>query len=100
MDCSVVICTRNRAAQLSEAVSSLTKLHIPNCMTRELLVVDNGSTDSTPDVIRSFETVLPIKRVFQPEPGISMWKNPLRLYFLPDIGALSVLPFLIALQSE
>jgi hypothetical protein len=39
-------------------------------------------------------------RVLQPEPGISMWKNPLRLYFSPDIGALSVLAFLIALQSE
>jgi glycosyltransferase involved in cell wall biosynthesis len=75
MDCSVVICTRNRATQLSEALSSLITLHIPNGTTWEVLVVDNGSTDSTADVIRSFEPLLPIKRIFQPEPGISNARN-------------------------
>jgi len=55
MDCSVVVCTRNRANQLSEALFSLTKLHVPRGTIWEVVVVDNGSTDSTVDVIRSFK---------------------------------------------
>lgn len=75
MDCSVVVCTRNRATQLSEALESFTKLNIPEATTWEVLVVDNGSSDSTVDVIRSFERVLPIRRVFQPQPGLSNARN-------------------------
>jgi glycosyltransferase involved in cell wall biosynthesis len=75
MDCSVVICTRNRAKQLSEALASLTKLNIPIGTIWEVVVVDNGSMDSTVDVINSFEGTLPIRRVFQPEPGLSNARN-------------------------
>jgi glycosyltransferase involved in cell wall biosynthesis len=75
VDCSVVVCTRNRAAQLSEALESFTKLKIPQGTTWEIIVVDNGSTDSTANVVRAFEHALPIKRVFQPKPGISNARN-------------------------
>jgi glycosyltransferase involved in cell wall biosynthesis len=75
MDCSVILCTRNRAARLSEALTSLTRVNIPEGTTWELVVVDNGSTDSTAEVIRSFEGALPIRRVWQPEAGISNARN-------------------------
>jgi glycosyltransferase involved in cell wall biosynthesis len=61
--------------QLSEALESFTKLKIPEGTTWEIIVVDNGSTDATANVIRSFEQALPIKRVFQPKPGISNARN-------------------------
>jgi glycosyltransferase involved in cell wall biosynthesis len=40
-----------------------------------LLIVDNGSTDSTPEVVSSFAKRLPIRRVWQPEPGLSNARN-------------------------
>ena len=75
MDCSIIICTRNRAAQLKDALSSFTTLNVPSGTTWELLVVDNGSTDATPDVISSFEGTLPIRRVHQPIAGLSNARN-------------------------
>jgi glycosyltransferase involved in cell wall biosynthesis len=41
----------------------------------ELLVVNNNSTDSTEEVIRSFSTNLPIKYVFESKPGLSHARN-------------------------
>jgi glycosyltransferase involved in cell wall biosynthesis len=75
MDCSVVICTRNRAGRLAETLSSVARLIIPAGTTWEVVVVDNGSTDATADVIRSFEPSLPIRRVWEPKPGISNARN-------------------------
>jgi glucosyl-dolichyl phosphate glucuronosyltransferase len=75
LDCSVVICTRNRAGQLSETLASLERLDVPAGLKWEVLVVDNGSADSTADVIRSFEPVLPIRRIWQPKPGLSNARN-------------------------
>jgi glycosyltransferase involved in cell wall biosynthesis len=43
--------------------------------TWEIVVVDNGSTDATVNVIRSFERSLPIRRIFQPQSGISNARN-------------------------
>ncbi len=75
MDCSVIICTRNRAAQLKDTLSSLTTLNVPPGITWELLVVDNGSSDATPDVISSFQETLPIRRLNQPIAGLSNARN-------------------------
>jgi glucosyl-dolichyl phosphate glucuronosyltransferase len=75
VDCSVVVCTRNRAPQLAETLTSFTKLNIPTGTTWEVVVVDNGCTDSTAEVIHSFESTLPLRRVYQPEPGISKARN-------------------------
>ena len=77
MDCSVVICTRNRANQLSEALLSITKLHVPRGTIWEVVVVDNGSTDLTVDVICSFKGTLPIRR------GVSFSRSP--AYQTPEI---------------
>lgn len=49
---SVVVCTRNRAELLREAVKSLCELNLNEDYSVEVLVVDNGSSDHTRDVVR------------------------------------------------
>jgi glucosyl-dolichyl phosphate glucuronosyltransferase len=75
MDCSVVICTRNRYRQLETALSSIAASIIPPSLTWELIVVDNGSTDATPTTIEAFKVVLPVRRIFEPLAGLSNARN-------------------------
>lgn len=44
-------------------------------MTWELLIVDNGSSDNTQEVIGGFADCLPIRTVMQPVPGLSNARN-------------------------
>jgi glycosyltransferase involved in cell wall biosynthesis len=48
---SAIICTRNRSQYLREAVDSLVRQSLP-VTDYEVVIVDNGSTDDTADVIR------------------------------------------------
>jgi glycosyltransferase involved in cell wall biosynthesis len=48
---SIVVCTYNRAALLRETLTALQALDPPRACVVELIVVDNNSTDDTPDVI-------------------------------------------------
>ena len=48
---SIVIPTRNRSTQLGQCLQSLASLEYPGDQF-EIVVVDNGSTDETPDVVR------------------------------------------------
>ncbi len=75
MDVSVVICTWNRSRLLRQTLESLTRLRVPEDCRWELLVVDNNSTDDTAAVIESFESMLPVRRVFEPEQGSSHARN-------------------------
>lgn len=50
-DFSIVICTFNRAPHLAAVLRSLTRLRIPEGRSGEVVVVDNGSTDRTAEVI-------------------------------------------------
>jgi glycosyltransferase involved in cell wall biosynthesis len=52
---SIVICTYNGAQNLPETLASLSRVDVPPGLRAELLVVDNGSTDRTPGVVRSVE---------------------------------------------
>jgi glycosyltransferase involved in cell wall biosynthesis len=54
MTLSLVICTRNRAQQLARALESLLVLEYSEPW--QLVLVDNGSTDDTQAVIKSFRT--------------------------------------------
>ena len=71
---TVAICTRNRAAGLSRTLQSLERMRPVDCAW-ELLIVDNGSTDGTQDVVKQFETRLPIWAVLEPRPGLAIARN-------------------------
>ena len=67
---SIVICTRNRAENLSQTLESLRLIDVPAAMNCELIVVDNGSTDSTKQVARNFELPgMEMKYIFEPKAG-------------------------------
>jgi glycosyltransferase involved in cell wall biosynthesis len=72
---TVVICTRNRAAQLRNVLESATRLRLPPDLSWELLVVDNGSSDGTAEVVRSFSSKLPIRLTREEVPGLSNARN-------------------------
>jgi glycosyltransferase involved in cell wall biosynthesis len=73
MQLSVVICTRNRASQLADTLRTLTTLRCP--VPWELVLVDNGSTDKTQDVIRSYADSLSLKTFIEPQAGLSRARN-------------------------
>jgi glycosyltransferase involved in cell wall biosynthesis len=73
MQLSLVICTRNRATQLAESLRSLTRLQYPALW--ELVIVDNGSTDETQDVIRSYKECLPLRTAVEPRAGSGRARN-------------------------
>ena len=75
LEISVVICTRNRAAQLRQALESLAVQSTPPGLAWEVVIVDNGSTDDTPAVIASFADRLPIRRAEETTPGLSNARN-------------------------
>ena len=72
---SVVICTRDRAESLRRTLGSLVEAGAELAVPWELLVVDNGSSDHTPDVIQSFAGRLPVRRVDAPVAGLSNARN-------------------------
>ncbi|MBL9142145.1 MAG: glycosyltransferase [Verrucomicrobiaceae bacterium] len=49
---SVVVCTRNGSATLRECLEALGRQTYPH---REVIVVDDGSTDAVPEIAKSFE---------------------------------------------
>lgn len=75
MHITVAICTWNRAALLAQTLTALTAVRPPEGTTWELLVVDNNSTDATAATIASFGGRLPIRRLFEPKPGLSNARN-------------------------
>jgi glycosyltransferase involved in cell wall biosynthesis len=68
---TVAICTWNRANLLGQALSRMTQLTLPKDLDWELLVVNNNCTDETDHVIAGFAGTVPIRRLFQPNPGKS-----------------------------
>ena len=72
---SIVLSTRNRAGLLAEALHSheRTTTDVP----WELVVVDNGSTDATPQVLREFArgTGIALRTVVEPRRGLSCARN-------------------------
>jgi glycosyltransferase involved in cell wall biosynthesis len=72
---SMVICTRDRALQLSSVLESVCKLDVPQGLSWELIVIDNGSSDNTGQVVASFADRLPVTCVMEEQPGLSNARN-------------------------
>jgi glycosyltransferase involved in cell wall biosynthesis len=73
---SIVICTRNRAAILRQALRSLADCLQPDERSAwEVIVVDNASSDDTQSVADEFRTQLPLRYVHEAEPGLSNARN-------------------------
>lgn len=75
MNITVAICTWNRAELLDQTLLQMQRLQIPDGLTWELLVVNNCCTDHTDEVIRKHQNSLPIKRLFEKQPGLSHARN-------------------------
>jgi glycosyltransferase involved in cell wall biosynthesis len=66
--CSVVIPTYNRAELLRRTLDSLSAQDLPRTAF-EVLVVDDGSSDATAEVVQGFGDRLDVKYFFQPDEG-------------------------------
>ena len=72
MNVSVIIPTRNRAEILKKTLSTLVKQVDRE---DEVLVVNNGSSDNTKEVIFELQSKFPIKYFFEPQKGPSFARN-------------------------
>lgn len=75
-DISVIVCTYNRADWLRVAIESLTKLETGD-HSYEVLVVDNASSDNTPEVVKQVaeNAACTIRYVREDQPGVSFARN-------------------------
>jgi len=71
---SVVVCTHNRAARLPHALRSVVEQEARPSLF-EVIVVDNGSTDETAEVVRGFAGAGNVRYVFEPALGLCHARN-------------------------
>lgn len=60
---------------LKQTLEQAVRLKIPAGVEWELLIIDNNSTDATHGVLASFTSRLPLRRDFEPRPGLSNARN-------------------------
>jgi glycosyltransferase involved in cell wall biosynthesis len=72
---SVVLCTYNRADSLRRALESLSRQQLPSGVEREVLIVDNNSSDHTRAVAAEAPSALPCRYIFEPRQGKSFALN-------------------------
>src|SRR6185437_2364896 len=65
---TVLMATKNRAATLRETLESFCRLQEPSSGWK-LVIVDNGSTDQTPEILASFANRLPLHTLYEPANG-------------------------------
>lgn len=77
VDMTVLICTFNRAASLSETLHSINRCELPGAAALELIVVDNNSSDDTRAVCDSFaaESRIPFRYFLEASQGLSFARN-------------------------
>lgn len=76
MDASIIIVTRNRAADLKQTLQAMKRVVVPEGLKAELLVVDNGSTDGTGEVVKFCEPEsIPVRYTIEPRPGQTHGRN-------------------------
>ena len=73
---SIIFCTRNREASLRETLAAIELLTVPSGWDVELVVVDNGSTDGTPERLSTFRSnKYPTTTVSEPIAGVARGRN-------------------------
>jgi len=76
MDASIIIVTRNRAADLKQTLQAMRCVVPPDGLKAEVLVVDNGSTDETAEVAKSSGTGgIPVRYACEPRTGQTLGRN-------------------------
>lgn len=71
---SIILCTRDRADSLRDTLASITSCAVPDDLSVELLVIDNGSVDHTRQVVEAATAGakrLEVRYVWSPRPGKS-----------------------------
>ncbi len=76
LDVSIVLCTKNRAPLLRDALESLLSIDSPPSQF-ELVLVDNGSSDDTKAVVQEFTARAPfaVQYHYEATPGLSAARN-------------------------
>ena len=74
MTVTVAVCTRDRAPVLALALADL-RAELAGAPDVDVLVVDNGSTDATPDVLAALADWPALRAVQEPTPGLSHARN-------------------------
>ena len=74
---SIIVCTRNRAESLGRTLAALARLDVSSLPAVELVIVDNGSTDGTAELVRAAAGSFPypMRLVSCPEKGLSRARN-------------------------
>ncbi|MGH7120212.1 MAG: glycosyltransferase family 2 protein [Acetobacteraceae bacterium] len=72
---TVAICTLNHAESLRRMLESLVAIAIPDHIGWEVVVVNNGCTDHTSEVVAQFANRLPLRLEVEPERGLSRARN-------------------------
>ncbi len=73
----VIVCTRNRCKQLSEALRSFETCRVPDGWEADLIIVDNGSTDATSAVASEMPRrgQFAVRVIAEMRPGLSCARN-------------------------
>ena len=62
--------TFNRSTVLRQPLEALCRVRAGE-LSIEIVVIDNGSTDDTPQVLREFSSRLPLRQIYEPNAGKS-----------------------------
>jgi glycosyltransferase involved in cell wall biosynthesis len=81
---SLCICTYNREQSLRETLNSVRQMRDLGALT-EILIIDNNSTDETANIVESFATDLPIRRVVELSQGLSHARNRAVAEFMGEL---------------
>ena len=75
MDVSVILATWNNCGRLAITLEALSRCVVPANLKWELVLVNNNSTDDTPNVARRFADTLSLVYVEEPRQGLSRARN-------------------------
>jgi glycosyltransferase involved in cell wall biosynthesis len=85
---TVLLATRNRSKILSLALESFCKLQAPEGDWK-LIVVDNGSSDQTPETVKAFSGRLPLQFLMEPRRGKNVALNTALVQIDGDLTVLT-----------